>query len=65
MHIKVVQETVLAIKWGYLKRMSANWGGGREGVSNSVDKCRQGETRGLAVSGHPFQCDLCKREEGT
>ena len=42
--------------------MSAPWG--REGVSNNADKSGQGrEGGGLSVSGHPFQCDLCKREE--
>ena len=37
---------------------------GREGVSNNVDKSGQGKGGGLAVSGHPFQCGLCNREEG-
>ena len=38
--------------------------GGRDGVSNKVDKSRRVEGGGLAVGGHPFQCGLCKREEG-
>ena len=42
--------------------MSAPWG--REGASNNAEKSRQGEGGGLAVSGHHFQCGLCKREKG-
>ena len=34
---------------------------GREGVSRNADKRGQGEGERLAVSGHPFQCDLLKR----
>ena len=42
--------------------MSAPWR--RQGVSNNADKSGQGEGGGLAVSGHPIQCGLWKREEG-
>ena len=42
--------------------MSALWG--RQGVSSNADKSGQGEGRSLAVSGHPFQCSLWKKEEG-
>ena len=41
--------------------MSAPWG--KEGVGSNADKSGQG-VRGLAVSGHPFQCGHCKREAG-
>ena len=37
---------------------------GREGASSNADKNGQGEGGDLAESGHPFQCGLCKREEG-
>ena len=37
---------------------------GREGVSNNVDRSGQVIGRRLAVSGNPFQCGLCVREEG-
>ena len=36
----------------------------REGVGNSVNKRGQDEGGGVAVSGHPFQCGLGKRERG-
>ena len=36
---------------------------GREGVSSNADKRGQGEGGGLAVSGHPCQYGLWKREE--
>ena len=36
---------------------------GEGGVSNNAEKGGQGEKGGLAVSGHLFQCGLCKREE--
>ena len=42
--------------------MSTHWG--RQRVSNNADKSRQVEAGGLAVSGDPFQCGLCMREEG-
>ena len=42
--------------------MSALWG--REGVCDNEEK-RTGEGRCLAICGHPFQCDLCKKEKGT
>ena len=38
--------------------------GGREGVSNSVNKSGQGEGGGIAVCGHPIQCGFWKREKG-
>ena len=38
---------------------------GREGANNDTGKSGQGEGRDLAVCGHPFQCGLWKREEGT
>jgi len=36
---------------------------GREGATNNADKGGQEEGEGLAESGDPFQCGLCKREE--
>ena len=42
--------------------MSASWG--REGVSSNADKSGQGEGGDLAECGHPFQCSVCKGEEG-
>ena len=42
--------------------MPAPWGS--EGASNNADKSGQEKGGGLAVSGYPFQCSLCKREEG-
>ena len=42
--------------------MSTPWG--RERVSNNADKSGQWEGSGLVVSGHPFKCDRCRREEG-
>ena len=37
---------------------------GKEGFSNNGEKSGHGEGRGLAGSGHPFQCGFLKREEG-
>ena len=42
--------------------MPISWG--REGVSNNEGKSGQGEGRGLARSGHSFQCGLCRRNDG-
>ena len=42
--------------------MTARWG--REGVSINADKSGQGDGGGLVISGYPFQCGLCNREEG-
>ena len=41
--------------------MSIPWG--KEWVSNNGAKSGQREGGGWAVSGHPFKCGLCKREE--
>ena len=41
--------------------MSAPWG--REWVGNNTDKSGHGKGGGLALSGHPVQCGLRKREE--
>ena len=30
---------------------------------NNADKSGLGQVRGFAVSEHPFQCGLCKKEE--
>ena len=47
---------------GTSSRMSTPWG--REGASSNADKTGQGQGGGLVVSGHPFQCELYKKEEG-
>ena len=51
------------VKKGGIHKGCLHPGGGREGVSNNADKSEQGQGRGLAVSGHPIKCSLCKREE--
>ena len=48
---------------GRIHKGCPHLGGGR-GIVTMRTKRGQGEIGGLAVSGHPFQCGLCKREEG-
>ena len=42
--------------------MPATWGSER--ASNNADKSGHEKGGGLAVSGYPCQCGICKREEG-
>ena len=40
--------------------MAAPWG--REGASSNADESGQRDGEVLAVSGHPFQCGICKED---